>query len=487
MNAILSVSDLMLIAPELYYSLGAMVLLLVGAFASRLSPVAMVWGSLLLLLSGAVWLIDSSQNFGSAFQGMFLVTPFISVMKLLIIFASSAILWLMLPLARGRMLSHWEAPLLIVLATVGLLFMVSANNLMALYLGLEMGSLALYVLAAMGSDVGGQSRNAEAALKYFVLGALASGLILFGASLIYGFTGSTSFEQIAAVITEPGQQMSAGFVIGMVFLLTGLIFKTSAAPFHMWTPDVYEGAAGHITAFFAAAPKVAAITILARVSTEAFSHVHEAWRDIFLLVAIASMAVGAFAALRQQNIKRLLAYSSIGHVGYMLAALLVMTDEGLSATVTYLIIYVIMTAGAFACVLMMRKKDAYVEDITDLSGLSQTRPKLALCMAVLMFSMAGIPPLAGFFAKMYLFLAVIAAGYWWLAVVGVLASVVSAYYYLRIVKIMYFNDTKQQLDEPATEHRWMLGGAAVFCLVYFLYPTPLLVLGEYAGKGLGMF
>jgi NADH-quinone oxidoreductase subunit N len=350
---------------------------------------------------------------------------------------------------------------------LGIFMMISANDLLSLYLCDELQSLALYVIAAINRD---SARSTEAGLKYFVLGALSSGILLYGASLVYGFTGHTSFAGISAAL-ENGS--SVGLVFGLVFLVCGLAFKVSAVPFHMWTPDVYEGAPTPVTAFFAAAPKVAAMAVFVRVVMAAFGPVSADWRQVLVFIAIASMALGAFAAIGQRNIKRLMAYSSIGHMGFALVGLAAGTESGVKGVILYMSIYLAMTLGAFACILAMRRRDGMVEDIEELSGMARTHPVIAFLLAMILFSLAGIPPLAGFFAKFYVFLAAIEAGLYWLAVLGVLASVVGAYYYLRIVKIMYFDEPAGAFDPMPGELRVILAASGLFVLAYFLFAGSL--------------
>jgi NADH-quinone oxidoreductase subunit N len=359
-----------------------------------------------------------------------------------------------------------------VLATAGMMMMISATDLISLYVGLELQSLAIYVVAAINRN---SLRSTEAGLKYFVLGALSSGMLLYGASLIYGFTGQTGFAAIASAVAQQG--VSVGLVFGLVFLIAGLAFKVSAVPFHMWTPDVYEGAPTPVTAFISAAPKVAAMALFVRAVVGAFGPATDDWQQIITFLAIASMALGAFAAIGQRNIKRLMAYSSIGHMGYALVGLAAGTGAGVRGVVIYLIVYLAMTLGAFAVILSMRRRDGMVEEISDLTGLSRTNPVLAFLLAVILFSLAGIPPLAGFFAKFYVFMAAIEAELYWLAVIGVLASVVGAYYYLRIVKIMYFDEPAESFERMPVELKVVLGLSGVFILVYVLIAGPI---GGYA-------
>jgi NADH-quinone oxidoreductase subunit N len=371
----------------------------------------------------------------------------------------------------------FEYSILILLSTAGMGMLISAGDLIALYLGLELMSLCLYVVAASSRD---SARSTEAGLKYFVLGALSSGMLLYGASLIYGFTGTVSFAGIAAAAKEP----SLGLVFGLVFLFAGLAFKVSAVPFHMWTPDVYEGAPTPVTAFFAAAPKVAAVAVFVRVAIDAFPNIVSQWQQIVIFLSIASMVLGAFAAIGQTNIKRLMAYSSIGHVGYALVGLSAGTVAGVQGVLVYMAIYMAMTLGTFACILAMRRRGRMVEEIDELAGLAATHPLMAFVLAALLFSLAGIPPLAGFFAKFYVFLAAIEAGLYALAVIGVLASVVGAYYYLRIVKIMYMDEPKEAFERMAPALRVVLGVTGIFVILFFAYPAPLVAAAAAAAKSL---
>jgi NADH-quinone oxidoreductase subunit N len=360
---------------------------------------------------------------------------------------------------------------LVLFATLGMLLMISANDMLALYLGLELQSLSLYVVAAFRRD---HLRSSEAGLKYFVLGALSSGMLLYGISLIYGFAGTTSFPALAAEFSG-GDDVPIGLIVGIVFLAAGLAFKISAVPFHMWTPDVYEGAPTPVTAFFATAPKVAAVALIVRVMMGPFGDLVDQWQQIIWFISVASMILGALAAISQTNIKRLMAYSSIGHIGYALIGLAAGTQDGVNGILLYITIYVVMNLGTFACILCMRQKDVMVERIEDLKGLSKTNPAMAMALAIFMFSMAGIPPLVGFFGKFYVFLAAIEAGLYVLAVVGVLSSVVGAYYYLRIVKLMYFDDPIEAFDRPiGREMGVILAGTSLLIVVLTVGIAPLL-------------
>ncbi len=380
-------------------------------------------------------------------------------------------------LAREK-IDKFEFPILIILSTLGMLMLISATGLIALYLGLELMSLALYVIAAFHRD---NVKASEAGLKYFVLGALSSGMLLYGASLLYGFAGTVSFAGIAAAI---GGKASLGVVFGLVFLMAGLAFKMSTAPFHMWTPDVYEGAPTPVTAFFASAPKMAAIAVTVRVMITAFPGIETQWQQIITFISILSMAIGSFAAIGQTNIKRLMAYSSIGHMGFALVGLAAATPLGVQGVLCYMAIYLVMTLGTFAAILSMRVKGEPVENIADLSGLARTNGAMAFFLAVMMFSLAGIPPLAGFFAKWYVFNAAIQAGLYPLAVIGVLLSTVAAYYYLRIVKLMYFDDPAASFDRPVPSLRIVLAICGILVLFSFAYPAIFVEAAAAAAKSL---
>jgi NADH-quinone oxidoreductase subunit N len=357
--------------------------------------------------------------------------------------------------------------------------MISAGDLIALYLGFELQSLALYVIAAIHRD---NLRSTEAGLKYFVLGALSSGMLLYGCSLIYGFAGTVSFAGIAQSVT--GGAAPIGLIFGLVFLFAGLAFKVSAVPFHMWTPDVYEGAPTPVTAFFAAAPKVAAMALFVRVAIDGFPHIADQWRQIVVFIAIASMLLGSFAAIGQKNIKRLMAYSSIGNVGYILIGLAAGTPEGVQSVLIYLVVYVVMTLGTFAVILGMRHKNGFVESVDDLAGLSRTNPFMAFVMAAMMFSLAGIPPLAGFFAKFYVFLAAMKAELYPLAVIGVLASVVGAFYYLRIVKVMYFDEPTTTFERLPFELKAVIALTGLVVVLYGFMASPVLNSASAAARSL---
>ncbi len=436
-------ADLMIALPELLMAVAGMILLLLGAFV-RGNCTRLVTGLAILVLAVAFVLVAwETPARTTAFGDLFIADGFGRFMKLLVLLGSGLAMVMSLGYVEREQMSRYEFPVLLLFATLGMMLMISANDLISLYLGLEMQSLALYVVAAFRRET---VRSTEAGLKYFVLGALSSGMLLYGASLVYGFAGTTQFDDLATVLA--GDAVSPGAVIGLVFIAAGLAFKISAVPFHMWTPDVYEGAPTPVTAFFAAAPKIAAMALFARVLLGPFGGLAEEWGQIVVVISVGSMLLGAFAAINQTNIKRLMAYSSIGNVGYALVGLATGTEQGLRGVVIYMAIYLFMTLGTFACILAMRQKGRMVEQIADLAGLSRTNPVLALALALFMFSMAGIPPLAGFFAKYFVVLAAVEAELYVLAVIGVLSSVVSAFYYWRIVRVMYFEDAVEGLDRP---------------------------------------
>jgi NADH-quinone oxidoreductase subunit N len=477
MNEASEFRDLLPALPEIVLAVGAMVLLMLGAFRGERSASAMNWLAILLLIGAGAVVVWLPAGKLIAFGGSFIVDPFARFLKLLALTGSATAILMSTSYLKIERHERFEYPILIVLSATGMLMLISAADLIALYLGLELMSLALYVLAAINRD---SVRSSEAGLKYFVLGALSSGMLLYGASLIYGFTGTVNFAGIAKAAGDGG----IGLVFGLVFLFAGFCFKISAVPFHMWTPDVYEGAPTPITAFFAAAPKVAGIAIFVRTTIVAFPEIASQWRQIVVFVAIASMALGAFAAIGQTNIKRLMAYSSIGHMGFALVGLAAGTAEGVQGVLVYMAIYVAMTLGTFACILSMRRDGVLVEEIKDLSGLARTNPAMAFFLATLLFSLAGIPWLAGFFAKWYVFVAAIKAGLFALAVLGVLASVVGAYYYLAIIKIMYFDEPAKGFGPMPVELKAVLAVSGLFNLLFFVYPGPLVEAATAAAKSL---
>ena len=464
--------------PEILLAAGALALVLIGAFRGEKSFGLINTLAFLLLALVGVLIATQDAATVSAFNGAFISDSFGRFMKIAVLVGSAVTLMISGDYLKATGSQQFEFPILVALSTLGMLLMISAGDLIALYLGLELSSLALYVVASFNRD---SVKSTEAGLKYFVLGALSSGMLLYGASLVYGMTGSVSFSGIASVLKDG---TSLGVIFGLVFILAGLAFKISAVPFHMWTPDVYEGAPTPVTAFFAAAPKIAAMALLVRVVEQAFPHITGQWQQIIVFIAIASMGLGAFAAIGQQNIKRLLAYSSIGHVGFALVGLSAGTEGGVEGVAIYMAIYLVTTLGTFGCVLAMRREGGYVEDIDDLAGLSKTHPMMAFILAMLMFSLAGIPPLAGFFAKWYVFVAAVEAKLYALAVIGVVTSVVGAYYYLRIVKIMYFDEAKAPFLPMSAAIRLVVGVSGVFVLAFWLYPAPLVTRAVAAAQSL---
>lgn len=465
------------VLPELVLAFGAMVLLMVGAYRGHgTTRLVTTLAVCLLVLVGALELMLPAGKLVT-FGGSFIVDDFARFLKILALIGSGATLVLATEFLSDPSRRIFEFAILVLLSTLGMMVLISAADLIMLYLGLELMSLALYVVAASNRD---NAKSTEAGLKYFVLGALSSGMLLYGASLIYGFTGTVSFAGIAAAATSG----SVGIVFGIVFLLAGLCFKVSAVPFHMWTPDVYEGAPTPVTAFFASAPKVAALAVFTRVALTAFPGIVSQWQQIIVFVAIASMVLGSFAAIGQKNIKRLMAYSSIGHMGFALVGLASGTVEGAQGVLVYAAIYVAMTLGSFAVILTMKRNGQAVEQISDFAGLSRTNPLLAFFFAMLLFSLAGIPPLAGFFAKWYVFVAAINAHLITLAVIGVLSSVVGAYYYLTIIKVMYFEEPLPALDPMRMELRVVLAFAGLFNIFFAVLPGPLVSVATAAAKSL---
>jgi NADH-quinone oxidoreductase subunit N len=460
------------LAPEMVLTAGALLLLLLGVARrdpEREAP-GIGWLAIAILAVAGALLLRQPALTQSLFEGSIVFDRFARFIKLLTLAASGACLLLSFDYMREAKALKFEYPVLVLLSTAGMMLMISANDLITLYLGLELQNLALYVLAAIRRD---DVRSSEAGLKYFVLGALSSGMLLYGASLIYGFTGSTGFAAIATASKAAQAGQNIGLIIGLVFVLVGLAFKVSAVPFHMWTPDVYEGAPTPITAFFSAAPKAAAAALLMRLTLSAFGGMGPQWQQVISALAIASMGLGAFAAIGQTNIKRLLAYSAIGSIGYMLIGLAAGSPEGARGMILYLVIYVVMTLGAFACVLCMRRPSGMVEDIGELAGLAQSNLGLASVFALFLFSLAGVPPLAGFLAKFYVFVAAVKGGLWPLAIFGVLASVVAAYYYVRIVKVMFFDPPKEAFLRVPLKVGLVLGSAGIFVLLYVVWPAPL--------------
>lgn len=459
--------------PEIFMAITAMGLLIVGVSRGNVAtPVISAYSIVIYAITFIILLGLSGEKF-LILNDLFVFDQFAYFMKLLILLGLGLSVALSSRYLQQIGVERFEYPILIMFAGLGMMMMVSAHNMLSLYMALELQSLSLYVLAAFQRNT---VKSAEAGIKYFILGCLSSGMLLFGISLIYGFVGSLDFLVIDETLRSL-TEMPLGVTVGLVFILAGLAFKISAVPFHMWTPDVYEGAPSSVTALFAIVPKVAAMGLLMRLLYEPFGSVIDQWGQIIYFIALASMVVGAFAGVAQDNIKRLLAYSSIGNMGYALIGIAVGTEQGASALVLYLLIYMLMTAGAFAVVITMRRNGKSCQSIDDLGGLSKTHPGLAYCMALLMFSMSGIPPLAGFFGKFAVFQAAVEAEHYVLAVLGVLTSVVAAYYYLRVVKVMFFDDAKDALEEPMPLARYVVLGISVAFIVAFIFKPSAFILG----------
>jgi NADH-quinone oxidoreductase subunit N len=462
----------MLALPEIFLAVAGLALLMLGVFLRGNSTDRIAWLSVLaLIVTGVLLLWAPPAGTRMAFQGLYVVDQFARFLKLLVLLGSALTVIMSLDYIARENMRRFEFPILLLFATLGMMMMLSANDLIALYVGLELQSLALYVVAAFQRD---SERSTEAGLKYFVLGALSSGMLLYGASMVYGFAGTTSFAGLATAFAGTPGPVAIGLIVGLVFVIAGLAFKVSAVPFHMWTPDVYEGAPTPVTAFLAAAPKLAAIGLFMRVMVGPFRDLQGEWLQIIWFISVASMILGAVAAVAQTNIKRLMAYSSIGNMGYALVGLAPGTLEGIRGVLVYVAIYLFMTLGTFGCILLMRQKGKMVEGIYDLAGLSKTSPPMAAALAVFMFSMAGVPWLAGFFGKFYVFYAAVQAGLIWLAVIGFVTSVVSAFYYLRIVKVMYFDEPVAAFDRSSG---WSMNaiigvsGLLIFCFFAFAGPV----------------
>jgi NADH-quinone oxidoreductase subunit N len=467
--------------PEIILAVGALGLVLFGAFRGERSSELVTIAALALLAAAlvAVFMLPGVRT--EALAGSFVVDGFAKFMKVLTLIGAGAGIVLSTDYLKREGIDRFEFPILIMLSTVGMLMVISSNDLIALYLGLELLSLSSYVIAAFHRD---DLRSTEAGLKYFVLGALSSGMLLYGASLVYGFTGTVSFPAIAAALQG---EVSGGVIFGLVFVAAGIAFKISAVPFHMWTPDVYEGSPTPVTAFFAAAPKMAGMAMAVRVFVDAFPGILLQWQQIIIFIAICSMALGSFAAIGQRNLKRLMAYSSIANVGYALIGLAAGTPEGIQGVALYMAIYLAMTLGTFAIILGLRRGDVMFETVEDLSGLARTHPMLAFLLAAMMFSLAGIPPLAGFFAKFYVLAAAIQTGQFALvatAVIGAVLAVIGAFYYIRIVKVMYFDEPRAPYAPLGLNLKLVLGLSSAVVLLFFVVPSPLRGLTEAAARSL---
>lgn len=469
--------------PEIFLTISAMGLLMVGAFQKAdTTKIISVFSAIALLLALFV-LLQTDVTLGAVMGGMFALDGFSAAVKSFVLIGAVAAICLSTRYLKDENLQRFEYPVLALFATIGMLLMVSSENFLSLYMALELQSLSLYVLAAFRRS---GLRSSEAGVKYFTLGALSSGLILFGISLIYGAAGSVAFADVASFAASQGADaMSLPLVIGMVFVISAIGFKVSAAPFHMWTPDVYQGAPSSVTAFFAIVPKLAAVAVLIKLVMGPFYALAEQWQQVVYALSVASMLVGAFAGLVQKNIKRLIAYSSIGNIGYALMGVVAVSPDGVSATFLYLALYMVMTAGAFAVVLSMRRGDVMLVNVSDYAGLSQTRPYAAYAFAALLFSMSGIPPLAGFFGKLAVFQAAIDAELYYLAVIGVVSSVVAAFYYLRVIKVMFFDAVEDSVNpENSIGRRLVLFVSLAVVTLFIFMPSSLIEVTENAAQAL---
>jgi len=461
--------NLNLVLPEIFISLSIMFLLVLGVFKNDSSKIIFNISLLVLLIASIITLNETfSIDRVTLFNNSVVIDHMSSLMKIITLICAFLVLVISSAYLKSFKIFKIEYPVLILSSVLGMMVMISSNDLMVFYMGLELQSLALYVLATFNRD---QLKSSEAGLKYFVLSALSSGLLLYGCSLIYGFSGSTNFNVISSQLNSNEYVLT----FGIVFILVGLAFKISAVPFHMWAPDVYEGSPTSVTLFFTMVPKIAALTVFIRFLYVPFLNLIDQWQMIIIFLSIASMLFGAIAAIGQTNIKRLVAYSSIGHIGYTLAGLATGSNEGIQSSIIYITIYVLMNLALFSCLLMLKRNDQYYEDIDDLSGLSKNHPILSLSLLVILFSLAGIPPLAGFFAKFYIFKAVIEQSMYFLAIVGLLSTVIAAFYYLRIIKIIYFDKEKEKYDEDHSLWlKFSLTFSTILILLYFIFPSQLI-------------
>jgi NADH-quinone oxidoreductase subunit N len=461
--------NLNLVLPEIFISLSIMFLLVLGVFKNDSSKIIFNISLLVLLIASIITINETySTDRVTLFNNSVVIDHMSSLMKIITLIGAFLVLVISSAYLKSFKIFKIEYPVLILSSVLGMMVMISSNDLMVFYMGLELQSLALYVLATFNRD---QLKSSEAGLKYFVLSALSSGLLLYGCSLIYGFSGSTNFNVISSQLNSNEYVLT----FGIVFILVGLAFKISAVPFHMWAPDVYEGSPTSVTLFFTMVPKIAALTVFIRFLYVPFLNLIDQWQMIIIFLSIASMLFGAIAAIGQTNIKRLVAYSSIGHIGYTLAGLATGSNEGIQSSIIYISIYVIMNLALFSCLLMLKRNDQYYEDIDDLSGLSKNHPLLSLSLLVILFSLAGIPPLAGFFAKFYIFKAVIEQSMYFLAIVGLLSTVIAAFYYLRIIKIIYFDKEKEKYDEDHSLWlKFSLTFSTILILLYFIFPSQLI-------------
>ena len=453
-----------LILTEVFLSLGIFATLLIGVFFKK-SYNLVTNLTYIIIVTLILIIFNSFNDSGNLFSNSFVSNSFINFFKILILLGTLFVMFITQNFIKEIKINYFEYPLLILFSVLGMFFMISSNDLMSFYLGLELQSLALYILASFDRD---NLKSNESGLKYFILSALASGLLLYGCSLLYGFTGSTNFE----VIALKANIENTGAIFAMVFILVGLAFKVSAVPFHMWTPDVYEGSPSSVTSFFAVVPKVAGIAIFIRFIQIPFGQLVDHWQTILIFISLASMILGAVAAIGQTNIKRLIAYSSIGHIGFVLAGMSTNTVSGYSSSIVYMSIYVVMNLGIFACIFLMKRDGKYCENLNDLSGISKHHPILSISLLIILFSLAGIPPLAGFFAKFYIFMSVIESGMYTLAIVGLLSTVISAFYYLKIIKIIYFDDANKPFDQIKNIGiSTTLFLSSLILVTFFVYPS----------------
>ncbi len=461
--------NLNLVLPEIFISLSIMFLLVLGVFKKDSSKIIFNFSLFAILITTTITINETfSITRETLFNESVVIDRMSSLMKIITLVGGFLVLIISSSYLKTFKIYNMEYPTLILSSILGMMVMISSNDLIVFYMGLELQSLALYVLATYNRD---QLKSSEAGLKYFVLSALSSGLLLYGCSLIYGFSGSTNFDIISNQLNSDEYVLT----FGIVFILVGLAFKISAVPFHMWAPDVYEGSPTTVTLFFTIVPKIAALTVFIRFLYVPFLNLIDQWQMIIVFLSIASMIFGAVAAIGQTNIKRLIAYSSISHIGYTLAGLATVSNEGIQSSIIYISIYVVMNLALFSCLLMLRRKDQYYEEIDDLSGLSKNHPLLSLCLLVILFSLAGIPPLAGFFAKFYVFKAVLEQSMYFLAIVGLLSTVVAAFYYLRIIKIIYFDKEKEKYDsDHSLWLKFSLASSTILILLYFIFPSQLI-------------
>jgi len=460
------INNLNILFPEIFLAISIFFILMIGVFVKNSYNIVTKL-SLLAIIATLVILLNNDLTPIKIFSNTFIHDPFANFIKILILVSSFFVLSSSQVFIKDNAIAKFEYPILILISILGMFFMVSSNDLILFYLGLELQSLSLYILAAFDRD---NIKSTESGIKYFVLSALSSGLLLYGCSLLYGFTESTNFDTISNEMTNK----NTGAIFAMVFIMVGLAFKISAVPFHMWTPDVYEGSPTSVTHFFAVVPKIAGIAVVIRFMDIPFKNILYEWQNILIFLSIASMILGAVAAIGQKNIKRLMAYSSIGHIGFVLAGIATGTASGYASSITYTIIYIVMNIGAFSCIYLMRKKGVYSEEISDLSGLSKNQPILSIAFLIIFFSLAGIPPLAGFFAKFYIFMSVVENEMYMLAIIGLLTTVVSAFYYLKIIKTIYFDEEKANFDQikniSITSTIFL---ACIILVSFFIYPAVL--------------